>query len=90
MDRGESDYFIGGYLVNFVGAELVIVAGAFTAIVVTWPDVPWTALTWGMASAMVPFPILTYPFAKTLWLAVDLGFRPPTPADFAEGDAAEP
>ena len=29
MDRGEEDYFIGGYLLNFVGAELVIVVGAF-------------------------------------------------------------
>jgi hypothetical protein len=32
---------------------------------------------------MVPFPFFTYPFAKTIWLAIDLLFRPPTLADFA-------
>jgi uncharacterized protein (DUF983 family) len=82
LDRGEHDYFLGGYLLNFVGAELVIVAIAFFAIVGTWPDVPWTLITWGTIALMIPLPALTYPFAKTLWLAGDLGFRPPTEKDF--------
>lgn len=81
LDRGEADYFIGGYLVNFVGAELIIVAGGLAAILLTWPDVPWTAIKWSLMGLMVPTPILTYPFAKTLWLGVDLVFRPPTWSD---------
>ena len=90
MDRGEEDYFIGGYLLNFVGAELVIVAAAFFGILLTWPDVPWKGLTWGLAGLMVPCPMLTYPFSKKLWLAVDLTFRPTTPADFTSHEALAP
>ena len=81
LDRGEPDYFLGGYVVNFVAAELLIVAVAFAAAVLTWPDVPWKAIQWGLLLLMVPVPILFYPFAKSLWLAVDLVFRPVTLAD---------
>jgi uncharacterized protein (DUF983 family) len=87
LDRGEEDYFLGGYLVNFVGAELAIVGVAFLAILLTWPDVPWTKLTWGMALLMIPFPLLTYPFSKTLWLAVDLSIRPPGSVESESAEA---
>ncbi|MEX2529240.1 MAG: DUF983 domain-containing protein [Gemmatimonadota bacterium] len=78
LDRGESDYFIGSYTVNFVVAELLICAGALAGILLTWPDVPWTALKWGLMATIAPVPVLFYPFAKTLWLALDLTFRPVT------------
>lgn len=81
MDRGEKDYFIGGYVVNFVGAELLICAGAFVGILWTWPDVPWGALQIALLLTMIPIPILTYPFAKLLWLGLDLTFRPVTLRD---------
>ena len=82
LDRGEDDYFIGSFTINFVVAELLIVLGALVGILATWPEVPWDALKWGLMGAMIPVPILFYPFAKTLWLAVDLTFRPATFADF--------
>jgi hypothetical protein len=78
LDRGENDYFIGALVVNFVSAELVVVLGGFIVVLATWPDVPWAALKWGLMALMVPVPIFFYPFAKTLWLAVDLTFRPVT------------
>jgi uncharacterized protein (DUF983 family) len=81
LDRGEADYFIGSYTVNFVTAELLICAGALGVILLTWPEVPWTGLKWGLMAAILPVPILFYPFAKTIWLAIDLTFRPPTPSD---------
>ncbi len=81
LDRGERDYFIGGYVVNFVGAELLIVAGGFAGILLTWPDVPWNAIKWALLLLMVPLPILTFPWSRTLWLAVDLQFRPLTLSD---------
>lgn len=81
LDRNEDDYFIGSYVINFVTAELLIVAGAFGVIWLSWPDVPWEALKWGLMATMVPVPILFYPWAKTLWLAIDLTFRPPTLLD---------
>ncbi len=81
LDRGEADFFIGGYLINFVTAELVIVVGALVAVIATWPKVPWTGIEVGLLLLIVPLPVLFYPFAKTLWLGVDLIFRPVTLAD---------
>ena len=83
FERGEHDYFIGSYTLNFICAELMIVAAGAVVLFTTWPDVPWDALKWGLLALMVPFPFFTYPFAKTIWLAIDLLFRPPTLADFA-------
>jgi hypothetical protein len=82
MDRREPDYFFGGYVVNFVCAELVIATGGLAAILYTWPDVPWGWVKWGLIALMIPFPVFTYPWSKTLWLAIDLVLRPPTFADF--------
>ena len=81
LDRGEADYFIGGVLINFVVAELLICAGALAGILLTWPDVPWGWLQVYLLLLMVPTPLVFYPWAKTLWLAVDLIFRPVTLAD---------
>ena len=83
LDRGERDYFIGAYTLNFIGAEVAIVLLALAVVLSTWPDVPWDRVQWGLVAFIIPFPVLTYPFSKTLWLAIDLGFRPPTLGDFA-------
>jgi len=76
LDRGEADYFLGSYTINFVVAELLIVLGGALGIVLTWPDVPWSLITWSLAALMIVAPIAFYPFAKTLWLALDLTLRP--------------
>jgi len=75
LDRGESDHFYGAYLLNFVVAELVPALAFVVALIVTWPSPPWTALTWGVVILAATAPFLTYPFTKTLWLALDLAFR---------------
>jgi uncharacterized protein (DUF983 family) len=80
-DRGESDYFLGSFVINFVVAELLIGAGALVGILLTWPEVPWVGLKWGLMLLMIPTPVLFYPYAKTLWLAIDLTFRPLTLSD---------
>ena len=81
LDRGETDYFLGGYTINFIASELLIVIGAALGIVFTWPDVPWRLITWSLVVLVILAPIVFYPFAKTLWLAVDLVFRPLTLRD---------
>ena len=91
LDRGEADYFLGGYTINFVVAELLIVLGGAASIFITWPDVPWRLITWTLVVLMVLAPVFFYPFAKTLWLALDLVFRPVTLADLAgHGENQEP
>ena len=81
LDRGEPDYFLGGYVVNFVTAEFTIAFIAFGVVLATWPEVPWTALKWGLIATMIPAPFVTYPFSKTVWLGIDLSLRPPTLKD---------
>ncbi|MGM0668887.1 MAG: DUF983 domain-containing protein [Gemmatimonadota bacterium] len=81
LDRGETDYFLGGYTVNFIVSELLIVAGAALGIFLSWPDVPWRLITWSLVLLVILAPIFFYPFAKTLWLATDLIFRPLTLKD---------
>jgi uncharacterized protein (DUF983 family) len=81
LDRGESDYFIGGFVVNFVAAELLLCVAGLAGILLTWPDVPWTLLKWSLVALIIPIPFLFLPWARTLWLAVDLTFRPVTLKD---------
>lgn len=91
-DRGEADYFIGGYTVNFVTAELTAAVGMLIVVVATWPTVPWRGLMWGGVALMVALPIAFYPYSRTLWLAIDLTFRPPHEGDFTArpGPASTP
>lgn len=82
LDRGEHDYFIGAFTVNFVAAELVVCLGSLLGIVMTWPDVPWRTLEAALLALVIPAPLILYPFSKTIWLAIDVTFRPLTLADF--------
>jgi hypothetical protein len=77
LERGEGgEYWLGGYLFNFVAAELIWAASMVIIVVVTWPDVPWDFLRTGGVALMILLPILFFPFSRTLWLAVDLLMRP--------------
>ncbi len=84
LDRGEGDFFLGGYTLNFIAMELLIVGFLVAAVFLTWPDVPWDGLLWTAAPLVVLAPIVLYPVTRTVWLAVDLAMRPPVPTDFRE------
>ena len=82
LDRGESqDYWLGAYMFNLVTAELVAMGISVGIIIIAWPDVPWNVvwiLSIVLAAAM---PVLFFPFARNIWLAWDLYFRPREPSD---------
>jgi len=82
LERGEGDYFLGSYTINLFAVEVILAAAFIGVMVVTWPNPPWDALQFGGATLAVVAPIVCYPFTKTLWLAVDLIFRPPKREDF--------
>ena len=81
LERGESDYFIGAYLLNLIAIEMLLALAVLVVLVVTWPHPPWTALQYGSGVLMAAGAFACYPFAKTTWLAVDLMFRPLTPEE---------
>lgn len=82
LERGEGDYFLGAYALNLMGVEIILAVAFVIVMVVTWPNPPWNALQYGGAALAVIAPILCYPFTKTIWLALDLIFRPPKREDF--------
>lgn len=82
FDRGEHDYFIGAYTINLIVAELVVVIAFVVGILITWPDVPWDRLMWALLPLAALTPVITLPYARSLWLALDLVFRPAEPKDF--------
>ena len=78
----QEDYWLGAYTLNFVATEIVFALFLAVMLVTTWPNPPWRAVIWVGVIQMCLTPILFYPFAKALWLAIDLIFRPVGPDDF--------
>jgi hypothetical protein len=81
FERSDDRYFAGAMLVNLISAELLFAIGFVAAILLTWPAVPWDALTYGGAAGMLLLPLLFYPVSKVLWLALDVLLRPVTRAE---------
>lgn len=73
--RGEPDYFIGAYLVNLIVAELACAVLVAAYAIATWPP-DWDVVRWLAVAIAVAAPLVAYPFTVTLWLAVDVVFRP--------------
>jgi uncharacterized protein (DUF983 family) len=84
LERGEHGYIVGAQMFNIIAAELLFAAIFVGVLVATLPDAPWTWLQYGGPALMIIFPVFFYPFSKTLFLAFDLVFRPPTAQDFTE------
>jgi uncharacterized protein (DUF983 family) len=83
FERGEDeDYWLGAYLLNFIATEVLFAVILAAVLVATWPEPRWTMLLWIGVVQMSLTPVLFYPFAKALWLAIDLVFRPVRPEDF--------
>lgn len=82
FERGESDYFIGAYTIHLIVAELIIVAIMLVWMMITWPDVPWDAMLWGILGLSMVGITATFPFSRSIWLAIDLLFRPAEAAEY--------
>jgi uncharacterized protein (DUF983 family) len=81
LQRGESDYFIGAYLLNLVAVELLFALMLGVWVVLTYPGTPWRLIQWVGLALMLAGAVLCYPFALSLWLAADLIFRPMSPEE---------
>jgi uncharacterized protein (DUF983 family) len=78
LERGEEGYQVGSYMFNIIAAELIFAALFLGIVVATWPSPPWRELQIGGILLMIVAPFIFFPFSKTLFLAFDLVFRPPT------------
>jgi hypothetical protein len=82
FEREIRGYWLGAYTVNLMVTEAAFAASFLAALVATWPEPPWDRIMYGSIGLMVGFPFLFFPFSKTLYLAVDLTFRPAEAQDF--------
>ena len=82
LERGEeSDYYIGGMLLNITLCFVIFAIGFWGVVIFTFPHVPWDVLQYGLVAAMIILPILLYPISRIVWLAVDLAVRPRSERD---------
>ncbi len=74
----EEGYFLGAYALNLIVAEFLGLGLAIVLIFKTelrhlplfWQEVIAVALA-------IAFPVLLFPFSRTVWIAMDLMFHPP-------------
>jgi len=76
LEREEKDFWLGGYLINFFIAEMLVALALVVVLLSTWPDVPWTALEFGAAVMVIAAPLVFYPSSRLIWLAIDLVLHP--------------
>lgn len=80
--RGEEGYTLGALALNLLIAEGITTTVFVTTLVRTWPNPPWDVLQISGPIEAIIIPLIVWPFARTLFLALDLSFRPPSPGDF--------
>ena len=59
-----------------IAVEMLFGIGFLAVLLVTWPNPPWDAIEWGGVIVLTAGVLIAYPFARTLFLAIDLIFRP--------------
>ena len=74
----EEGYFLGAYALNLIVAELIGLGLAIALIFKT--ELRHLALVWQEVIAValaIAFPLILFPFSRTVWIAMDLVFHPP-------------
>ena len=70
----EDGYWVGAVIMNTAVTEGLFLLLFIVAIIAMAPDINWvTLLVIGAATNLI-FPVLFYPFSKTIWMAFDLVF----------------
>jgi uncharacterized protein (DUF983 family) len=76
LHREETDYFLGAYTIMLITVEGLFALGFVAVLLITWPNPPWEAIEWVGVPVLTAGVLIAYPFARTLFLATDLIFRP--------------
>jgi uncharacterized protein (DUF983 family) len=74
----EEGYFVGAMALNIMIGEFLPFFSAIAVVILTWPNPPWRILQIAVPISMGLCPVILFPFSRTLWLALDWTFRPPT------------
>src|SRR5215217_1364178 len=74
----EEGYFLGAYALNLIVAEFLGLGLAIVLIFKT--ELQHLQLIWQEVIAVtlaIAFPVILFPFSRTVWIALDLVFHPP-------------
>lgn len=85
----EEGYWLGAMIANICVTEAIFGIVFVAGMVLTWPDVPWTALLIGGLAINAIVPVLYYPLSKTQWVGLHLAFVRPDPIEEADMIAAK-
>ncbi|CAN5833603.1 hypothetical protein BH23ACT10_BH23ACT10_26990 [soil metagenome] len=72
----EEGYWLGAMIVAFAVIEGLFGLAFVATMLVTWPDVPWTALLIVGLLVTATLPVAISPWMRTIWMAVDRAFMP--------------
>lgn len=72
-------YWLGAIAINTIATIGVFAVALVGSMVLTWPEPPWTAITIGVVTLNLAFPIVFYPWSKLLWAALELTTHPAEP-----------
>lgn len=71
----ESGYWVGAMIINTAVSFAAILVTFVLGMVITWPDVPWTALLVVTIFVAGAVPVIWYPLSKTVWQAIELSYH---------------
>lgn len=80
----QEGFMLGSMTINMIVTfvSLALVVGG--AMIGTWPDVPIGLVIGSGAAVAIVVPVVFYPFAATIWVAVEWLMRPADPDEFTE------
>lgn len=78
-------HMTGALGINTVVSIIVVLLVGVAGFILTFPELPLAPLTGMAIGVAVIFPILFYPFSKTVWTAIDLRMRSPEPDEVRPG-----
>ena len=86
--RGDHAFELGAVTANIILTFTAILIAILVSVLVMLPDVSVWWIVGPAATVALVGPALFYPISFTLWQAIDLCMRPPTPEELAgTGDA---
>lgn len=71
----EDGYWLGSVMINTGVTEGLFLVVFVLGMVLTWPDVPWTALLVIGVTLTILFPIMFHPVSRTTWVALERHVR---------------
>lgn len=80
----EEGYWTGAIALNTIITEVFFVLLLVAVIAVTWPNIPMFKLLAAAVVVNAIIPLVFYPIAKTLWIAIDLSLHPLEPREAEE------